>query len=179
LLKNSFTSAHQQFTHRDFEMNTINETYINALLADASYVQLLSNSTVQDPTPRLLSEKDQKAALAARLTQPQADFITANFIVLNQELSPTGGFDAVVWQGKANTAYAGKTYVSMRGTQGGQDIADDISLALDGVPSKQIVSMVNWWLRETAPAGQIVKQIKWDSPTVSRPPVCYRQQKSQ
>jgi RTX calcium-binding nonapeptide repeat (4 copies) len=140
-------------------MNTINETYINALLADASYVKLRNDT-------ELLSADAQKAALAARLTQPQADFITANFIVKNQELSPTGGFDAVVWQGKADTAYAGKTYVSMRGTQGGQDIADDISLAVDGVPSKQIVSMVNWWLRETAPAGQIVKQIKWDSPTV-------------
>jgi hypothetical protein len=145
-------------------MNTINETYINALLADASYVRL---QTIPDggdekspPTGILRTAAQINAALAARLTQPQADFITANFTVLNQVLSPTGGFDAVVWQGKAGTAYAGKNYVSMRGTQGLTDIADDIGLAAKGIPYDQVVSMVNWWLKNTAAAGVAARQIK-------------------
>lgn len=48
----------------------MNGAFINALLADASYVNL---------------DSDINARLAERLTQPQADFITANFEVLNQQ----------------------------------------------------------------------------------------------
>ncbi len=47
----------------------MNTTYINALLADASYVDLSANIN---------------ARLADRLTQPLANFITANFEVVNQ-----------------------------------------------------------------------------------------------
>lgn len=54
------------------------------------------------------------------------------------------GFDAVVWEGRANTSYAGQVYVSMRGTQGHTDIADDLALAAQGIPHDQIVTMVNW-----------------------------------
>ena len=50
--------------------NTINETYINALLADASYVELRVNAV---------------ANLTKRLTQPLAEFIVANFEVINQD----------------------------------------------------------------------------------------------
>jgi Ca2+-binding RTX toxin-like protein len=35
----------------------------------------------------------------------------------------------------------------------------DISLALNGSASNQLVDMVNWWLRETGKAGESVKQI--------------------
>jgi hypothetical protein len=149
-------------------MSTINETYINALLADAAYVNMhaLTGSNA-DP---LLTDAALTARIAARMTQPQADFITTNFEVLNQELSPIGGFDAVVWKGKPGTAYAGKVYVSMRGTQGLTDIADDAELAITGVPKDQIVSMVNWWLKITAPAGantarQIAIEPIYDSST--------------
>ena len=49
----------------------MNEAYINALLADASYVDDLD-----------ISQANSKLAL--RLTKPLADFITANFEVLDQ-----------------------------------------------------------------------------------------------
>jgi hypothetical protein len=48
-----------------------------------------------------------------------------------------------VWQGKAGTAYAAKNYVSMRGTRGLTDIADDIGLAAKGIPFDQVFSTVN------------------------------------
>lgn len=87
--------------------------------------------------------------LAARLTQPLADFITQNFDVLDQEIALSDGFSAVVWKGKAGTEYAGQVYVSMRGTFGSQDIQDDAQLAATGVTYNQLKDMVNWWLRNT------------------------------
>lgn len=67
----------------------MNATYINALLADASYVQLTDANNIS-------------ANLAARLTQPLADFITANFEVLNQEEVLSNGFSAVARVGRNN-----------------------------------------------------------------------------
>jgi hypothetical protein len=70
-------------------LNTINETYFEALLADAYYITLSQDNSV-------LPESHIISAIAARLAQPQADFINDNFEVLTQELSVIGGFDAVV-----------------------------------------------------------------------------------
>ena len=143
-------------------MNTINQSYINALLADAAYVRLLNTTGTA-----ILNVADQITALTTSLTATQAKYITDNFEVVNQELSPTGGFDAVVWRVQpdsevagANNGNAGKVYVSMRGTQGTTDIDDDGDLALYGVPSRQIVSMVNWWLRMTTSPSQQAVQIQ-------------------
>ena len=122
---------------------TMNDAYINALLADASYVKL-----------------DEGQTFASRLTAPLADFLAHNFEVLNTVNSLDGGFNAVVWRGKSTGDYAGKIYVSMRGTQEFPiDLLDDAQLATTGVAYSQIANMVNWWLRETTPAGQLAKQI--------------------
>ena len=125
----------------------MNDAYINALLADASYVNGLEEVNIN-------------SLLTTRLTKPLADFITNNFDVLSQTNSADGGFDAVVWKGQVGTPYEGKTYVSMRGTQEFPiDLLDDAQLATTGVAYSQIANMVNWWLRETTPAGQLAKQI--------------------
>ena len=137
-------------------MNAIETAYINALLADASYVSL----------PLGVTSSQLATALAPRMTPSQAKFIAANFEVVNSVETPGGfngstGFDATVWRGKAGSDYAGQVYVSTRGTQGGQDILDDISLAFRGLPHQQIADMVNWWLKNTAsPSVTNVKQIK-------------------
>ena len=124
----------------------MNTTYINALLADASYVDLTS---------------DINANLKARLTEPLANFITTNFEVLNQQPdSFFDGFSATVWKGKAGADYAGQIYVSMRGTEPGVDFVDDGILALTGVNYDQLASMVNWWMRATAPEGTMVAQVR-------------------
>ena len=85
-------------------MNSIQAAYINALLADASYVNVSSGVNTAD--------------MRARMTATQSAYIAANFEVVNQELSATNGFDAVVWRGKSNSEFAGQVFVSMRGTQG-------------------------------------------------------------
>ena len=138
-------------------MTAVKSAYINALLADASYIAV---------TPSL-SATDIANATKARLTEPQAAYLAANFTVADSYLSPVGGFDTVVWQIKAgsglagpNNPNAGKVFVSMRGTQGGQDIADDITLAARGVFYDQVADMVNWSLKSTAAVTNTqVKQI--------------------
>jgi hypothetical protein len=130
-------------------ITTMNDAFINALLADASYVDLGVNPN---------------SALALRLTQPLADFITQNFSIKNQEINPNDGFSAVVWQGKAGTDYADKTYVSMRGTADGTDFQDDAELAITGVTHNQLAGLVNWWLKETTPVGQQAQQIQLSLP---------------
>ena len=127
-------------------MNTIETAYINALLADASYVKEIKRGEID------------AGRFRDRLTQSQADFLAANFTVKTSVETPNTinpllgtGFDAVVWEGKAGTEYAGQLYVSMRGTDGdATDIADDVSLATKGLAYDQIRDMVNWWLKNTA-----------------------------
>jgi hypothetical protein len=94
----------------------INDAYINALLADASYVDGLAEGLTGDPL---------RDALQERLTQPQAAFVGENFSVVTQVGGFASGFDATVWRGRANTPYAGQVYVSMRGAQGARDIVED------------------------------------------------------
>ncbi len=100
-------------------MTTINDAYINALLADASYVDDLRNESLE-------------ADLKARLTQPLAKYVGDNFTVVTQESKDgllESSFDATVWRGNADTAYAGQVYVSMRGTQELMDFVNDGDLA--------------------------------------------------
>ncbi|MBG7619259.1 hypothetical protein I5R65_07260 [Herbaspirillum sp. AP02] len=144
-------------------MTIIRTTYVNALLADASYVAFL------DKFNQPLSINKIRSNLAASLTQIQADFLLANFETLTQTLSASEGFDAVVWRGKSGTDYAGQVYVSLRGTQGAQDILDDVSLASRGVPYEQLRDMANWWMRATAKPGELVRQIKVE--TIARSPL--------
>ncbi|MBI2728277.1 MAG: hypothetical protein HYX42_18715, partial [Polaromonas sp.] len=141
-------------------MKQIESAYINALLADAAYRPVTEGMTQE----QLLGE------LESRMTLAQATFLASNFDVLNSIETPTPlgpGFDAVIWRGKSGTEYEGQTYVSMRGTQGAADLADDVSLAATGVPKDQIVAMVNWWLRITAPeSATVVRQIQYGATTI-------------
>lgn len=134
--------------------NQIQTAYINALLADAAYVD--ANSLATD--------------LPERMTPAQAAYLAANFEVVSaintSDIPLVGsGFDAMVWRGKAGTEFAGKIFVSMRGTEplpGGADLLADADLALTDGALSQIIDMVKWWLRETTPVGLLAEQIKWD-----------------
>jgi hypothetical protein len=97
-------------------MNTIQSTYINALLADAAYTHFI------DEKNKPLASGTIQSNLTTLLTQTQANYLLANFDVLTQTLSPTGGFDAVVWRGKTGTDYANQVFVSMRGTKEAADV---------------------------------------------------------
>ncbi|CAG0990204.1 hypothetical protein MTYP_02242 [Methylophilaceae bacterium] len=64
-------------------MTALDNAFINALLADASYVRL-----------------NQGETFASRLTQPLADFLTQNFEVASQENASDESFSATVWRKK-------------------------------------------------------------------------------
>ena len=123
-------------------MTTINDAYINALLADAAYVDGLAPG---------LTGANLASLTSGRMTPDLAKFIGDNFTVVTQESGLASSFEAVVWRGNANTPFAGQVYVSMRGTQGGTDILADGDLASTGLAHGQLADMVNWWLRETIP----------------------------
>jgi hypothetical protein len=123
-------------------MTTINDAFINALLADAAYVDGI---TINSTGSALALQ------LANRMTPDLAKYIGANFTVATQVGGLASSFDATVWRGNAGTPYAGQIYVSMRGTQGSTDIAADIDLASTGLAHKQLADMANWWLRATTP----------------------------
>lgn len=111
-------------------MTTIHDAYINALLADAAYTitQGVDSST----------DLAGLAKLNTRMTPTLAKYISDNFTVVTSV--DTGeylgsGFDATVWQGKAGTEFAGKTYVSMKGTEGLSDFITDLDLTVSGAES--------------------------------------------
>ena len=129
---------------------SINNTYINALLADATYVHGLS------------SEFNLTQKLSLRMTPILAKYINDNFSVVTQIqsgdniLTGDSGFDATVWRQTSTS----KLFVSMRGTEPGADLAiADLDLAFNANARLQLRDMVNWWFRETGEAGQSVRQI--------------------
>src|SRR3990167_6386318 len=93
-------------------MTTIANAYINALLADAAYVEVA----------RDMNEARLKVALESRMTPTLASYIAANFEVTSSINTPDipligSGFDATVWRGRVGTEYAGQVFVSTRGTE--------------------------------------------------------------
>jgi hypothetical protein len=92
-------------------MTTIANAYINALLADAAYVNLLNEPLDSTSNNRILQD---------RLTSTQADYLAANVEVASianySDIPFVGsGFDATVWRGKEGTEFAGQTFVSLGG----------------------------------------------------------------
>ena len=141
-------------------MSTINQSYVNALLADAAYVDVTREMTIDE----------LKSKLVTRMTPTLAEYLVANFeiaSVVNSSDTPLvgSGFDDTVWRGKTGGDYAGQVFVSMRGTEpppvaAGADLLADGDLATSAGAHYQIMDMVNWWLRESTPTGQLAKQIK-------------------
>ncbi len=152
-------------------MTTINDAYINALLADATYA--LNGLVVNGTTGG-----DLKPLLAVQMTDPIARYISDNFTVVTHIETDDvlgSGFDATVWR-KSD----GKLYVSMQGTTGAQDFLADVQLAFTGNAGAQVVDMINRWLKITTPVGQQARQITINSvagigsdgqPTVTYEPV--------
>ena len=138
-------------------MTMINDAYINAILADASYVDGLGVGSLE-------------TNLTSDMTAPLAKYIADNFVVVTQASGYDSSFEATVWRGKSGTPYAGQTYVSMRGTQEfPPDGLADADLVASGLAHAQLVDMVNWWLRETTSTNQFAKQIAIAERTVVIP----------
>jgi len=155
-------------------MSTINQGYIDALLADAAYADVT----------RGMNEAQITEALRTRMTPTLAAYIAANFEVasnINKSDIPGvgSGFDATVWRVKSGSELAGpgnvnagQTYVSMRGTEppGADLLVADVGLALGSAACSAIIDMVNWWLQESTPVGMQAKQVKSYSVRSTIPP---------
>ena len=131
-------------------MTTIEQAWIDCLLADVAYVDRL----LPGMTGTSLADR-----IEARMTQPVAEFIGAKFEVVSVENDRPSDFQGVVFRDKAT----GDLYLANRGTAPGksfQDVVDDIDLALSaGIARTQTAAMVNWWLAISAPRGETVRQI--------------------
>ena len=144
--------------------NSIHNAFINALLADTTYVDRLTSPSGIPLVGNALSD-----ALEPRLTPTLAKYLSDNFEVVTQKLTndiTESGFDATVWRGKVNTPDAGKVFVSMRGTEfsGPADLAADIDLTAGGLARAQVIDMVNWWLKSTTSATALASQVKIVTP---------------
>lgn len=143
------------------EINSIQNAFINALLADATYVENLTNISGIS-----LSGDELTRQLGKRLTPALAKYLSDHFEVVTQKLTKDeteSGFDATVWRSKDD----GQVYVSMRGTEGKGDLIADVDLTASGLAGWQTLDMVNWWLKSRAPVGTLAAQIKFE--TISTP----------
>lgn len=147
-------------------MSTIENTFLNALLADATYA--LDSNNLNGLTG---NDLENLIELKSRMTPTLAKYIGDNFTVVTHFKSGDqfgSGFDATVWKENAT----GKLIISMQGTTGLQDFLTDADLAVSGNARNQIVDMVNWWLkistRNGHPANQITLENIYDN---SYPPV--------
>ena len=138
-------------------MTAIANAYINALLADAAYVDLTQG----------MSEADMKRDLSGRMTPTLAAYIAANFEIVsckNTEDTGSGsGFDATVWRGKTGDLFY-----------------TDLRIGIDGYASPQAIAEYRYIKQLMTPAGQSVqyteqevaklKAIYWDyKPALSLP----------
>ncbi len=133
-------------------MNTeLNSTFINAVLADASYVD---GFTARDTGAALQTK------LTPRLTEPLAAYIASRFEVVTQYTESNftaSGLSVTVWNERAS----GQLYMSFRGTEGPADFLTDGNLAvLTGLAQSQVRTFVNWYLRATAAPGADVMQLR-------------------
>ena len=88
-------------------MSYIQSVYINALLADASYIDL--------PIGKVDADSEKYKELSTRMTPLLSKFIADNFEVISNEYNNDfpglgSGFDAIVWKGRKGTPYEGKVF---------------------------------------------------------------------
>ena len=129
---------------------TPQEIYINALLADATYV--LGDDLSDFSEAELLNQ------LERRMTKTVASYIMSEFTLvtyIDSDDTIGSGFDASVWKRKSD----GKIYVSMQGTSEFQDFLTDVELTFSGDADSQVRDMINWWLRITTPTTEFTRQI--------------------
>ncbi len=142
-------------------MTQILTAYINALLADACYVADL----VPGMTGTALAGR-----IGDRMTLALGKYISKNFTVVTQVEPLASSFDATVWRannidGTENPT--GKIFLSIRGTQEGQDFLADAQLALTGNAGRQVIDMINWWLEITTPSTSLATQYRYAQDAVS------------
>jgi hypothetical protein len=125
----------------------IHDAFIYAVLADACYVGGLKGD-------------DLSTKLGPRLTPTLATYIGENFRVVDQWTDPgNSGFSVTVFEDKMSL----QSYVSFRGTEewSSRDYITDADAYIgSGLARRQVIAMVNWYLRATTPTSQETVQIQ-------------------
>ncbi len=144
--------------------NNKNAAYFDAAqLSLAAYSSFTSarrpdGSYDESEVKRLLSEKNKNKDFALSAAE---DF-TKYFEVVDQFTDPAlllNGFSATVFRNKES----GQIYFITRGTENSGDYLADGTLAIGVTARSQIISMVNYFLRLQAGAGNVARQIKASS----------------
>ena len=137
-------------------MNTINQTFLDAVLADIVYVDGLIVGMGQAGNDTQVN--NFKNLIARRITGPLAEEIANRFEVISVKSDPASEFQGAVFRDKTT----GEIYVANRGTESRQDTFDaDIDLALGtGVARNQASAMVNWWNEISKPAGAVTARVR-------------------
>lgn len=131
----------------------------NSQLALASYASLNRG---------ILNTVEQRNALiGAGMAESQAISFVDNYaevVIQYNDLTALGGmgtgFNATVFKDTAGTTSPGNLTLAIRGTDDffGNDSAANADIGLAGAGYDQIVAMVNWWSRASAPTEAMVNQ---------------------
>ncbi|MBU1567847.1 MAG: hypothetical protein KJ630_19750 [Proteobacteria bacterium] len=128
-------------------MTTIEQVFLEAVLADISYVDGLTKGMTND----VLAGKIEN-----RISEPLAEAISTRFEVLAVKDDSSSSYQGVVFRDKETNTI----YVANRGTYTFLDFVADANLALiTGVATSQTACMINWWQQISNPAGTSVSQI--------------------
>lgn len=123
----------------------IRDAYLNALLAQASYVNGLA------PGQALGDQLTQE------LTATAAEYVGSQFTVVTQHTDPVSGFSVTVFADSGGTQY-----ISFRGTEFTSAIdwlVDFDAYFLSGLGRSQVIAMVNWYMRASTPSSEQAVQI--------------------
>jgi len=121
------------------------------------------------------NQTDKEAISEKSLTDEGLAKRQADWMIRNQELAletfrdTDTGFDVTVYEYKQGVD-AGKLTVAIRGTKGLTDLVEDWYLLTKGAAFHQIVSLYNWWQRESNAEGCYVEQYSITSVAEGGPP---------
>ncbi len=125
----------------------IRNAFVNATLSGASY----TNGLTTGMTGPVLSE-----ALELELSRAYGDYVGGRFSVVRQYLDAASGFAVTIFRDTTSN----QRYIAFRGTDGIEDWAADIDLAIgSGIAYRQTIAMVNWYMRASTPIGAQATQL--------------------
>jgi len=135
---------------------TIEELFMNSLIADAIYVDFKDeNGVLLGLEDTLADHKDWENEL------DRVKLITENFQLLDFQPDTSSGFSAGMFQ-YLQGAHTGENIYASRGTAGAVDIfgADAFGIAAMGVPQFQVRDLYNYIQRLKAPANGSYQYLK-------------------
>ena len=144
-------------------MSDATALFRSGLLASASYAKLAEGTTASGANVAALRDAVQ-AAMPPRLVNEFAALYPTVVTYFDDGLT---GFQVAVFKDSSDDQ-PGNVTIAFRGTDklslgDNSDLPTGADIVGPGTGYEQIVAMVNWWLRESSPAGQLVNQYELKS----------------